>query len=353
MKKMTLIAALATVIFMGAYASAIAADKYRIVWSHYTGWEPWQYIMDSGIMAKWAGKYNCQIEIAHVNDYIESINMFTSGRVDGSTMTNIDALTIPAVSGVDSTVLIIGDFSNGNDGIVLLNGRSVKDLKGRKLRIVELSVSHYLLTRALSLNDMSEHDLTLVNTGAGDIERLFKSESKRNPKAAICTWNPLLMQVRNVKGANLVFDSSKIPGEIIDGLVVRSDLPDNAKKALVGAWFEAMSIMSSRSKKGRNAIKAMARFAGGTLREFQAQLRTTAMFYRAREAADFARSPKLKQTMEYVRTFCFDHGLYGKNAPDKNVVGIQFDDGSVIGDRGNVNLRFPAKYMQMAADDKL
>jgi NitT/TauT family transport system substrate-binding protein len=249
--------------------------------------------------------------------------------------------------------LIIGDFSNGNDGIVLLNGKSVKDLKGRKLRIVELSVSHYLLTRALDMNGMTERDLTLVNTSDADIAGLFISESERDPKAAVCTWNPPLMQVRNVKGANLVFDSSKIPGEIIDCLVVRSDLPDNAKKALVGAWFEAMSIMSSRSKEGQNAIKAMAKFAGGTLREFQAQLKTTAMFYTAKEAVDFARSQKIKETMDYVRTFSFDHDLYGENAPDKNVVGIEFDDGSVMGDKDNVKLRFPAKYLQMAADGNL
>jgi NitT/TauT family transport system substrate-binding protein len=57
--------------------------------------------------------------------------------------------------------------------------------------------------------------------------------------------------------------------------------------------------------------------------------------------------------MEYVRTFSFDHDLYGENASDKNVVGIQFDDGSVMGDKDNVKLRFPAKYMQMAADGNL
>ena len=353
MKKIALIFAMAMVFCLGANFNAFARDKYRIAWSHYTGWEPWQYIMESGIMDKWAKKYKIEIEIILVNDYIESINMYTAGQFDGATMTNMDALSIPALGGVDSTVLIIGDFSNGNDGIVLLNGNSVKDLKGRKLRIVELSVSHYLLTRALDMNGMTERDLTLVNTSDADIAGLFITESERDPKAAVATWNPPLMQVRNVRGANLVFDSSKIPGEIIDSLVVRSDLPDNAKKALVGAWYETMGIMSSRSKAGQNAIKAMAEFSGGTLREFEAQLRTTAMFYKAKEASDFAGSPKLKETMEYVRTFSFDRGLYGENAPDKNVVGIQFSDGSVMGDKGNITLRFPADYMQLAADGKL
>ena len=353
MKKVVLIMAVAMVLCFGANLSAAAGEKYRIAWSHYTGWEPWQFIMESGIIDKWAKKYDSEIEIVLINDYIESINMYTAGQFHGATMTNMDALAIPAIGGIDSTVLIIGDFSNGNDGIVLLNGNSVKDLKGRKLRIVELSVSHYLLTRALEMNGMTERDLTLVNTSDADIAGLFITGSEKDPKAAVCTWNPPLIQVRNVKGANLVFDSSKIPGEIIDTLVVRSDLPENVKKALTGAWFEAMSIMSSRSKAGQNAVKAMAKFAGGTLREFQAQLRTTSMFYSAAEAADFTRTPTLKKTMEYVRTFSFDHGLYGENAPDKDVVGIEFDDGSVIGDKGNVKLRFPAKYMQMAADGKL
>ena len=56
--------------------------------------------------------------------------------------------------------------------------------------------------------------------------------------------------------------------------------------------------------------------------------------------------------MEYVRSFCFDHGLYG-DADSKDFVGIQFPDAAVVGDKTNVKLRFDAKFMQMAADGKL
>ncbi len=136
-------------------------------------------------------------------------------------------------------------------------------------------------------------------------------------------------------------------------MVVRTDATDSLKKALVGAWYETMKLMSSKSKEGREAIQFMAEFSGATEAEFRAQLRTTAMFYSPQEAADFARSEKLKQTTEYVRTFSFDHGLFGEGAPDKNFVGIEFPDGSVMGDKNNVKLRFKAEYMQMAADGKL
>jgi NitT/TauT family transport system substrate-binding protein len=353
MKKMTF-CHMILLLLIGVAFNAFAGKTHRIAWSHYTGWEPWAYIQQSGIMDRWAKKYGIDsIDIVLVNDYIESINMYTAGQFDGCVMTNMDALTIPAVGGVDSTILIIGDFSNGNDGIVLLNGTTVQDLKGRKLRIVELSVSHYLLTRALDMQGMTERDLTLVNTSDADIAGLFVSEAEKDPKAAVCTWNPPLMQVRNVAGATLVFDSSQIPGEIIDCLVVRTESPDNLKKALTGAWYEAMRIMSSRTKAGKEAIDIMAKAAGGTLAEFKAQLKTTYMFYQPADAAEFARSQKLKETMEYVRTFSFDHGLYGEGAPDKNLVGILLPDGSIMGDENNVKLRFDATYMQMAADGQI
>ena len=104
---------------------AFAQNKFRVAWSHYTGWEPWGYAHQAGILDKWAKKYNIQVELVLINDYVESINLYTSGKFDACAMTNMDALTIPAVGGVDSTALVIGDFSSGNDGIVLKNGASV------------------------------------------------------------------------------------------------------------------------------------------------------------------------------------------------------------------------------------
>jgi len=350
-KSITLLTALAGSLLLAA--QALAGGSYRIAWSHYSGWEPWAYIQQSGIMDKWAKKEGLdKVDIVLVNDYVESINMYTAGQFDGCVMTNMDALTIPAAGGVDSTALIVGDFSNGNDGIVAMNASSVKDLAWRKMRIVQLSVSHYLLTRALALNGMKEREMTLVNTSDADIASLFVSEAGKDSKAAVTTWNPLLMQVRNVKGANLLFDSSQIPGEIIDCLVVKSDAPEALKKALTGAWYEAMAIMSS-PEKSKEALEVMAKSAGGTLAEFKAQLKTTKMFHDPAEAAAFAAGEQVKKTMEYVRSFSFDHGLYGEGAPSKDLVGIAFPDGSVMGDKGNVKLRFDKSYMQMAADGKL
>ena len=70
-------------------------------------------------MKKWADKYGINIDVVQINDYVESINQYTAGEYDGCAMTNMDALSIPAGGGVDTTALIVGDFSNGNDAILL------------------------------------------------------------------------------------------------------------------------------------------------------------------------------------------------------------------------------------------
>ena len=329
--------------------AAAALKTYDVCWSHYTGWEPWAYADEKGLLKKWGDKYGINIRLALINDYVESVNLYTSGKYQACAMTNMDALTIPAVGGVDSTALIVGDFSNGNDGIVTKSGKTVKELKGQKVKLVQLSVSHYLLSRALAMNGMTERDLTLVNTSDADIGSLFLAEKT----GAAVTWNPILIKVRTGKGVSMVFDSSKIPGEIIDMMVVRTDAPDALKKALTGAWYETMAVMSASDKPGKDAIAFMAAKAGGTVAEFEAQLKATAMFYKAAEAAAFTKSPKLKETMEFVRTFSFEKGLFGQGARTKDAVGIGFPDGSTLGNAKNVKLRFDATYMQMAADGKL
>src|SRR5271163_2304217 len=222
---------------------AAQRNSFNVAWSIYVGWMPWDYANQSGILKKWADKYGIKIKLTQINDYVESINQYTAGGFDACVMTNMDMLTIPAAGGVDSTALIVGDFSNGNDGIVLKGkGKKLEDIKGQKVNLVELSVSHYLLVRALSGIGMRERDLKIVNTSDADIVAAFATPAS----TAVVTWKPQLSAVLSAPNAQLVFDSSKIPGEIMDIMVVNTaTLAANPKlgKALVGAWYETVAVM--------------------------------------------------------------------------------------------------------------
>jgi len=345
---------IAAVVALGVAQPTTASAKtdFKVCWSIYVGWMPWGYLQDSGIMKKWAKKYGITVEIVQINDYVESINQYTAGKYDGCSMTNMDALSIPAGGGVDSTALIIGDFSNGNDGIVMKGKGGLKALKGQKINLVELSVSHYLLARALDSVALKEKDIKVVNTSDADMVAAYKTKDVRN----VVTWNPLLSEIAATPGSSVVFTSSKIPGEIIDMMVVNTKtLKENPAlgKALVGAWYELMGIMSKSDKAGIAARSAMAKASGTDLKGYDAQLKTTKMFYLPKEGVAFAKGQDITRTMDYVRKFLFSHGILGKGAKSPDYVGMAFPGGKVLGDKGNVKLRFDPSFMAMAAEGKL
>jgi NitT/TauT family transport system substrate-binding protein len=332
-------------------AHAAAKKEFNIAWTIYVGWMPWPYAAETGIVKKWADKYGITINITQINDYVESINQYTAGKFDGVTLTNMDALTIPAAGGVDTTAIIMGDFSNGNDGIVLKNAKTLGDIKGRKINIVELSVSHYLLARGLASIRLKEKDIKTLNTSDADIVAAFKSPDS----TAVVTWNPQLMEVKAEPKAALVFDSSKIPGEIQDLMGINTEtLKDNPSlgKALVGIWYETIALMQDPGDKGKAAREAMAKASGTDLAGFEAQLKTTRMFYTPKDALAFMTEAELPKIMDLVRTFCFEHNLLGERVKSKDAIGIAMPAGN-LGSKQNVKLRFDPTFMKLAADGKL
>ena len=332
-------------------ANAEAKKEFNIAWSIYVGWMPWPYAVDAGIVKKWGDKYGITINVTQINDYVESINQYTAGKFDGVTVTNMDALTIPAAGGVDSSAIIMGDFSNGNDGVVLKDGKTLADIKGRDINIVELSVSHYLLARGLASIGLTEKDVKTVNTSDVDIVCAFKAPESK----AVVTWNPQLMEVKAEPTATEVFDSSKIPGEIEDLMVVNTaTLKDNPDlgKALTGIWYETIALMQADSDAGKAAREAMGKLSGTDLAGFEAQLKTTRMFYTPQDALAFTTGADLPKIMDLVRTFCFEHALLGEGVTSADAIGIETPAG-ILGDKANVKLRFDPTYMQMAAEGKL
>ncbi len=331
--------------------TASARDSFKVCWSIYVGWMPWAYGAEQGIVKKWADKYDIDIEVVQINDYIESINQYSAGEFDACTMTNMDALTIPAAGGIDSTALVVGDFSNGNDGIVLKGKASLAEIKSQSVNLVELSVSHYLLARGLESVGLSERDIQVVNTSDADMVAVYGTPDV----TAVATWNPLLGEIMSMPDSHKVFDSSLIPGEIIDLLVVNTEtLEQNPAlgKALTGAWYEIMATMSGDDEAATAAKTYMAQASGTDLAGYEAQLASTEMFYTPSAALSLTNSPTLVTTMQHVAEFSFEHGLLGEGAPDATFIGIETPAG-VYGDSNNIKLRFNPAYMQMALDGSL
>ena len=329
--------------------------SFTVAWSIYVGWDPYQYMSKSGLLRKWGDKYGISIRTQRF-DYAPSIDAFTAKNVDACTMTNMEALDLPAASGVDTTAIIIGDYSNGNDGVVARDGNTLQALAGKKVLLVQKTVSEYLLERAFVLNNLGGdlHKLKLVNTSDSSIVAAFMNDSSQS---AVVTWKPLLSQVQKLKGVSTLFDSSKIPGEILDLLVVRTEVLKRSDgsgqkfaKAITGAWYEMLAQMKSGNDKILSSIAAVSE---DTLPSYKEQLSTTHMLYQPAEGVSMATSAGLKDKMKLVRQFCFAHGLLGNATKSPEDVSIEFPDKSVAGKQDHIRLRFDHSYMQDAAGGKL
>ncbi len=342
-----------TLIFSAAgCAPGRSHTRLKVAWSTYAGYMPWSYAGSSGILDKWAAAYGLEIELVHMG-YIESVEALTAGEVDAAPMSNLECLTIPAASGVDTTVIFVGDYSNGNDAI-LTRGLGLDELPGHTAMLAAGSVSHYLLVRALELQDFFRSEVEVVDVSDAEIGDAFLAD--RGHQVAV-TWNPIVMQIeRGDPGVERIFSSANLPGEILDVMAVRSEvLADHPElgEALTGAWYEIMDLLVKGGSRGAGAVAAMAEASGDTVADFEVQLDSTAFYYDPAEAADYLWSTGLQNRMSFIVNFCLDNGFFGEGSNWSDAVGIRYPDGTVHGNAQIVKMRFDDTYMLKAAEGRL
>jgi NitT/TauT family transport system substrate-binding protein len=351
--------AIATAFVLGCSQPAAAATpSFTVGWSVYAGWNPYFYMAKSGILKKWADKYGIAIKVQRF-DYAASLDAFVAKNIDACTMTNMEALDMPAAAGVDSTAIIVGDYSNGNDAVLARNGLTLAQIPGRRVMLVQKTVSEYLLERAMDVNGLGAQipRLKLMNTSDSDLVGAYLG-NKGNEVAV--TWKPLVSEILTQdSGVKPLFDSSKIPAEILDLLVLRTDVlqrPDGSgvkfAKAITGAWYETVAQLAGGSNSAA-AIAGSAAASGDSVASYKEQLKTTFLYSSPKSAAEFAESPVIKQKMDLVRQFCFRHQLLGQNIASVDDVAIRYPDSSVQGKKDRVRLRMDSSYMRMAEQGRL
>jgi NitT/TauT family transport system substrate-binding protein len=325
-----------------------ATPSFTVGWSVYVGWNPYYYMAKSGILRKWAAKYGINIRVQRF-DYAPSLDAFVAKNIDACAMTNMEALDMPAAAGLDTTAIIIGDYSNGNDAVIVRQNLTLAQMPGKQVMLVEKTVSQYLFERAMAINGLEQQikQVHYLNTSDSDIASAFLTNQS---KPVVVTWKPLVSQILKAKDVKVVFNSSQIPGEILDLLVVPSEVLNRADgsgqkfaKAITGAWYEVLKLMSVPGPASNQ----------DSLASYREQLATTHMFYPPQSAVDMASSAGVKKTMDLVRRFCFQHGLLGEKTKSVDDVAVQFPDGAVLGKPERIRFRFSTAYMQLAAQGKL
>jgi NitT/TauT family transport system substrate-binding protein len=138
-------------------ANVVGQQKpsFTVGWSVYVGWDPYYYMAKSGILRKWADKYGINIRVQRF-DYAPSLDAFVAKNIDACAMTNMEALDMPAAAGIDTTAILVGDYSNGNDAVITRQGLGLAQIPGKSVLLVEKTVSQYLFERAMAINGLGD-----------------------------------------------------------------------------------------------------------------------------------------------------------------------------------------------------
>ena len=166
---------------------------------------------------------------------------FRGRTVDASAVSLSRAMSL-ASKGHDITIVLILDWSNGADKIVAApNIKSVIDLKGKRVGTEPESVNAYLLFRAMQQVGLSLSDLEMMPMA---YEQLSAAFSTKEIDAAT-VFGPQAEAIEQL-GGHVIFDSSEIPGEILDVLVVRTSyLQKNPERVeeLISGWLKAVASL--------------------------------------------------------------------------------------------------------------
>ncbi len=239
---------------LAVLAANSMARPLVVGYSDWPGWVAWEVAVEKD----WFSEAGVEVEFEWF-DYAASMEAFAAGQIDAVNMTNGDTL-VTGSTGAQSVMILIGDYSNGNDMIVAAPGiGSVAELKGKRIGVEIGFVGHLLLLDALESAGLTEADVELVNVPTNETPQVLAS----GDVDAIVAWQPNSGQtLERVPGSTAIYTSRDQPGLIYDVLAVApqslySNRDDWDK--VIDVWYrvvdyildpatrdDALSIMAAR-----------------------------------------------------------------------------------------------------------
>lgn len=298
---------LSLLVFSGL-GQAIANDQpLKVGYSDWPGWVAWEIALEKG----WFEEAGVAVEFEWF-DYVASMDAFAAGQLDAVCMTNGDTL-VTGHSGRQAKMLLINDYSNGNDMVVARPGiTDVAGLRGRKIGVEVGFVSHLLLLKALDTAGMTEADVELINVATNETPQVLAS----GQVDAIVAWQPNSSQaLRMVPGSTAVYSSANEPGLIYDVLAVAPESFANNREAwgrVVDVWYRIVDFMADDATRAEG-LAIMAARVGVAPVDYEKIFAGTRLLSKAEAKARYQESKTLASLWESSRVadaFNVRYGVY-------------------------------------------
>ncbi len=183
-----------------------------------------------------------QVRLVELPSSTEVLQYLNTGTLEGGGLTLDETLSLCA-QGVPMKVVLILDISNGGDALLARPGiESLGQLRGRRIGVESSAVGAVMLQAVLEAAGLTTADIEMVPLTADQHLAAYL----RGDVDAVVTFEPMRSQLI-AQGARLLFDSSRVPGLIIDVLAVRAPTVRSHRRALnrlTAGYFLARRFMA-------------------------------------------------------------------------------------------------------------
>jgi len=292
--------------------------QFSIAWSEYPSWSTFGVADEVNLIDGKKGKtgpiekkWGVDIVLKEA-DYDSCLIMYGANQCDAVCITNMDVLN-PSLTR-QSVAVLPTSTSDGADACIVSGGISdVKQLRGKNVYGLAKTVSEYCFVRNLEL--LGEKEKNYKFTNMDPAAAAVAMQQKKEGFDAIVVWNPFVLETLNKrKDAKILFDSTKIPGEIIDMVAVAQaslDKPggESFACAVIDVFYAINKRMADSKTSDDTLIALGEKFSNLNLQSMREVVKQTRFYATPEAGIDILTSSATKDIMKRVVSFCVDHEI--------------------------------------------
>lgn len=320
---------------------------FSLAWSEYPSWSVFGVADEKKLIdgrTGWIGpleeKWGVDIVLKQA-DYDACITLYGNNAADAACLTTLDSLA-PSL-GRSSVVIAPTSTSVGADACLSATVKDLDGLKGKTTYGLEKSVSQFVFERCLEAKGKNPKDYPFKNM---DPAAAAQALQQNQPGIdAIMVWQPFVMQTeRSREGVGRLIDSSVIPEEVVDSIVVGKNVLDKPGGdkfacAVLDTYYTICRLMEDPTEGDETHVAIGRKFSNLGLADMRVVCTQTSFRYNtpAKGIELFNRADFRNKITPTVVEFCVSHGM----CQTKPSVGWSQPD---------TQLNFDPKYMQRVAN---
>ncbi len=200
-----------------------------------------------------------QVRLVELYSNTDALRALAAGQIEAAQLT-LDEFLSGRAGGVDLRVIAVLDESLGADAVIARPGLRDPHLPaGRRIAVEEGAVGAVMLSAFLKAHDLPPSAVQTVSVAlAHNLEHFREGAAD-----LFVTAEPWASQLEALGGVR-VFDSTAIPGRIVDVMVARADALEHhapALQALVAAHFRAVQLLHQQPERAAELMAARLQLA--------------------------------------------------------------------------------------------